>query len=97
MRRVRLLRALDLLAHFLSEVLLLFLDAFANLVTYDRGDFAARLLEILFDRLLVVLHEGLAAQSDFIAPLAPFAFVYLCGDLLPLARGLGLLLRPFTA
>ena len=54
---------------------------------------AAGLLQVLLDRLLVVLHEGLAQQRDLVEPLADLAFDDLVDDLLRLAGRLRVALR----
>src|SRR5690606_3852727 len=87
--------AAHLFHDFGSKVLLLLLDALADLVAQDCRDFAAGLLQVLLDGLLVVLYEGLTEQRDLAQPLANLAFRDLVDDLLRLARSLRIALRLF--
>ena len=81
------------MAHLGCKIFLLLLDARADLVAHDRGHLAAGLLQVLLDRLLVVLDERLAEQRDLAEPLADLALDDLGDDLLRLAGGLRVVLR----
>src|SRR5690606_30777884 len=68
-------------SHFGSEVLGLLFDAFANNVQGEAIHLGVVFLEHLLNALLVVLHEGLRQQSDFLQILLNGAFHHLCHDL----------------
>src|SRR3954467_492377 len=76
----------DLGSHFGGEVVGLLLDAFAHHVQGETLHGGVGGLEHLFDRLLVVLHERLVQQRDFLEVLLDRAFDHLGGDVGRLAR-----------